>query len=378
MQTHATARDTASPEIELALLLSTPELTPDERSALRERITGVLDWNQVLGILFAHRTVGTAWLNLSGLGVDALEALRPYYVVPSLQINYEAQRMYGIDQTRGTARLMRAFDEAGIRCAMMKGAAVAAMAYPDPSVRLYVDNDLLFHREDLRAVGEVLRDLGYRQGVWDPVERVVQPASRSEILLHAVHSHETFPYVGLIGEPLIHGAHEVDVHFSIDLLTSNNSDDAVAELLSRRIQVEGASGDPLWTLDHDDMFLFVCVHFQREAVHLSEVETTKDLVLYKAIDLLGMISGAGSRMDLATVVERARALGLTREVYFSAHYVDVLFPNRVPAAFLEELRPDSVEYLDEVWDNDGPVHRWRQGMFERFFDMRRFGELEDR
>ncbi|GGM89372.1 hypothetical protein GCM10011609_27780 [Lentzea pudingi] len=363
-----------SPEIELALLLSTPSLDDGGRNRVRELVGSHLDWNQVLGILTLHRTAGVAWRNVLDLGFEGMKSFRPEYVLRSLELTHKAQTMYGIDQLTHTTRLMRAFDRDGIRCAVLKGAAVARMGYRDPGMRLFGDNDILFHRSDLAGVAKIMKEFGYQQGWWDVPNETIIPAKRSEILLHSVHAHETFPYIKVIPDALIAGSHTADVHFSVDLLTNNNTDDIVDELLSRRIEIEGLDGSPLWTLHQDDMFAFVSVHYEREATHISEVDTTKDLLLYKLIDLLGMLSNPALPIDLTAVVKRAREVNMARELCFALHHLDVMFPGRVPQDVLDALAPDASD-IDEVRDHKGPVHTWRSSLRERFFNTRRQLEI---
>jgi hypothetical protein len=339
-------------------------------------VTQTLDWSAVLGILFVHRTAGTAWRNLVELGFDAMQTIRPDYLLPTLELAYHAQRRYAADQLERTTRLMRSFDEVGIDCVLLKGGAVARMGYRDPGMRFFGDNDLLFHRADLGRVGTILRDAGYVQGRWDAGEAVIVPAARREIMLHSVHSHETFPYVCATPSAHVATIHEVDVHFSVDLLSSNNTDGTVDDILARRIEVDGPGG-PVWTPHQEDMFTFVAVHFEREATHISEVASTKDLLLYKLLDLLAMLSSAAYPLDPKAVVRRAEELGMSRELYFSLSYLDEVYPGRVPADLLAASRPATTAYLHEVRDNTGPLHTWQAPLLERFFNPLRQLELAD-
>jgi len=365
-------------EVELVLLLSDP-LPPEAGLArLEELVVGTHDWNRVLGLLHTHRTAGTAWCNLVRLGFEVMERIKPAYLLHGLELTHRAQRLYADDQLTRTVALMREFDAAGIDCVMLKGAAVARMAYPDTGMRFFGDNDLLFRRSDIGRVGEILRGAGYRQGRWNATTGEIVPASRREIMLHSVHAHETFPYLRTEPDARIATVHEVDVHFSVDLLSSNNTDESVARILDRRSEVDGVAGAPLWTPHAEDMFVFVAVHFEREATHMSEVGSTRDLVLYKLLDLLAMLGSTTLPLDPGSVVRRAAELGLGRELYFGLYYLDVLYPGRVPAELLEAARPEETGYLHQLRDNSGPVHTWRAALTDRFFDSRRQDELADK
>jgi hypothetical protein len=166
--------------------------------------------------------------------------------------------------------------------------------------------------------------------------------------------------------------HRVDLHFSVDLLTSNRTDDIVDDLLARRVQV----GDPpLWTLDPVDMTVFGCIHLYKEATYLNEAARNKDLVLYKVVDLLALLGNAEHPVDPGLLVSRSREIGVGDQVYYALYHLDQLFPGVVPADVLEALRPDDEAYLHEVLDDDGVRYRWTAPVLERFFDSRRYGSL---
>ena len=60
-------------------------------------------------------------------------------------------------------RVVLAMSGAGVRPLLMKGAALAYLHYPEPSLRPRYDTDLLVHPDDRDAVAETMRELGYRR-----------------------------------------------------------------------------------------------------------------------------------------------------------------------------------------------------------------------
>ncbi len=358
--------DAQSREIELVLLLSLPAPRPEEVDRMLELLNTALDWGQVLGTLTVHRLLGVAWHNIARYAMRHRQTLRSAYFVKSLKVNAAGQRITAQEQIAGTAAVQRALEGAGVRSAVLKGGAVAVMAYEDPGMRLFHDNDLLVDRERLPEAVAVLERLGYSQGSWDYETGAVKPAPRRQVMFMALHSHQTFPYMKATPEAAALECHRLDIHFSIDLMTGNRSDAAVAELLDGRTERGGLSvAAPL------DMILFTCVHYAREAAHRNEVLMLKDLVLNKLVDIVALVA-AGYSGDLPA---RAQQLGFAREVYFGLHHADALFPGRIPADLLDRLRPDDLGYLDEVTDGGTVVHRWRTPISERMFDLGRLHEL---
>jgi hypothetical protein len=360
---------TRSAEIDTVLLLSDPGLDADGGERLREALASEMDWYRVFGLLAAHRTAGIAWANVREYAIDTRQRMRAGYFLKGLEIMFRGQHHMAQEQLRYTRELMRGLEERGIRSALLKGAAVATMAYRDPGMRQFNDNDILVDRSMIPKVGVALNELGYTQGSWDYATGSVRPATRKEAVFLAVTSHQTYSYMRPTPDSGWLDAHRLDVHLSIDLMTANRTDDAIDALLAARVTV----GDPpIWTIDPVDMLIFCCIHFYKEAIYIGEVRRLKDLVLYKLTDLLGLLRIAGDGL-----VDRARCLNQETAVYFALHHIDVLYPGRVEARLLETLRPSSLDYLDLIFDGLQPVHQWTRSIEDRFFDASRVADLGD-
>lgn len=372
------------PEVELALLLSSPVLDTSEVARARHLVSQLLDWNQVFGLLVMHRTISVAWQNIVDNGLGDPRDFKPEYVLPVIEAFARGQDLLAEDHLRYASRLVREFEGVGIRSAVLKGEAMAAMGYRRLGMRISNDTDILIRRTDLAAAGQLMADLGYVQGSWDLARRVVVPATRNEIVKHTVYSHETFPYVKPVTDARMMDRHTVDVHFSVELNTTVDSDAAVSDLLDRRIRIEPAPQMPLWTLRPEDMFVFACVHFTREAQLRTETVELVDLVLYKLIDLLALLANDTYPITVTELLGRTRELGMARDVYFALHHLTELFPGKVSARLIEELKPDSIDYIDEVQDFATPPHkcqatfrRWKSPIIERFFNTRRLLEITE-
>jgi hypothetical protein len=359
-------------ESEAALLWSTPNLKPAEVVRLRELLHARLDWSEVLGILATHRTMGVAWHNLLQHLIEERGALLPTYLFKALEVMYKGQLVMAREQIAYSIELLDALSAAGIPCALLKGGAMARMAYPSLGMRVFNDNDLLVETARLAEAGDILRKVGYEQGSWNYGTGTVRPARRSDIMLYPVSSHQTHPYMRPTPSATTLECHRVDLHFSVDLLTSNRTDTLVTDLLSRRV----ALGDPpLWTLDPVDMAVFGCVHFYKEAIYYNEVARLKDLVLYKLVDVLALLEKPDAPVDPDALASRAIDMGVAEQVYFSLFNLNELFPGHIPGGLLATLRPDTVDYLHEVVDDQNHVYRWAAPVAERFFDSQRFLKL---
>ena len=366
-------------EVELVLLLSAPTLQADEVERCRFLLRQLLDWNRVMGMLVMHRTVGAAWRNLSDHGLASADVFKPDYVLPVVEICAKGQEELARQQTIIASRLLAALADAGVRGVVLKGAALGALAYRALGMRLSHDLDLLVERPHLGAAHRALSGFGYVQGTWEASNASVVPATREEILKHTVYSHETFPYVRGVPDSALLDRHIVDLHFSIDLNRELGNDDIVTRLLDRRTTLEPIAGAPIYSLSLEDMFVFVCVHFAREARLRTETEELVDLVLYKITDLVALLEAG---LDQELVVRYAYEAGMEREVYFALHHLSELYPTRAPGRLMDRLRPESTEYVHQIQDFASPAHKcqavwrtWKSPIVKRFFDTRRILEI---
>jgi Uncharacterised nucleotidyltransferase len=299
--------------------------------------------------------------------------LQPRYLFKGLEVTYKGQLIMSREQNAFSLELLDALTAEGIPCAMLKGGAVARMAYPSLGMRVFNDNDILVDHAMLAPTGAVLQSLGYEQGSWNYGRGTVRPALRRDILRFPVGSHQTHPYMRPTPGAQTLECHRLDLHFSVDLMTTNRTDDLVRDLLDRRIQV----GEPtMWTLHPVDMTVFCCIHFYKEAIAYDEVARLKDLVLYKLVDLLALLDNPDYPVDHDALVDRSIAMGVPEQVYYALCHADHLFPGRISAGLLAALRPASEEYLHQVTDTDGGIYRWESPIAERFFDSQRFGKLQ--
>ncbi len=120
-------------------------------------------WPRVLWDLRFHR--------LTGLAIAAWESER-LAIAPELATQLlEEHRTVMAHALRVEQRLVRlahAFDAAGIRAVVLKGAAMAHAVYPDPAMRPFGDLDLLVSTADWRGACALLVEHGYARDLPEP------------------------------------------------------------------------------------------------------------------------------------------------------------------------------------------------------------------
>ncbi|MGD6974628.1 nucleotidyltransferase family protein [Bacillus altitudinis] len=352
-----------------ALTLSTPFLKASQIEEMQELLYKQQDWNVILGMLHVHRTAGIAWKNIKRYAIHLRKEFKATYFLKSLEIMYKGQLETARDNIKLNDQLFQALDQKGIEYAIVKGSVIGQWAYGDVGLRLFGDNDLFISQDQLQETGHVLNELGYIQGSWNYETETVTPAKRKDILYLIMNSHQTYTYMKPTPDCRFIDCHKIDVQFSVDLMTGNRTDSIVKEMLSRRIQTSVDQHD-VWSLKEEDMLLFLCIHFYKEAIYLNEVESMKDLLLYKLLDIYGMFMKE-DLLDVDLFVRQTKAYGFEKMVYFAFHYVNEVFPQTIPELVMDALQPESLTYLSEVLDANDVVHTWNQPIRKRFFHINR-------
>ncbi len=115
-------------------------------------------WNAVWSVVRRHRIVGllhTAYLDGAvALAEDQAAQLTSTHLDWCIS-------MLGLE--RRLLEVVDAFERAGLELIVLKGTAVAHLDYPDPAMRMFGDNDVLVHPDQVQPALELLGDLGYHR-----------------------------------------------------------------------------------------------------------------------------------------------------------------------------------------------------------------------
>jgi hypothetical protein len=203
-----------------------------------------------------------------------------------------------------TRRAVNLIEQAGIACAVLKGVAVAELAWKNPSLRSQVDVDVLVRRRDLNAAAEALRGGGL--------------AGKTK--LEGPHWHH------LVLRSLTPPGPNLELHheLSLDLPVLVDTED----LLARRIRVSTPDGE-LPTLSHEDAMVYLALH---AAVHVLDR-------LSWIVDLAGYVQRQPIVWRIA--VERARCWGVALPVELGWSAAAHVFGAAIP--------PDAIRGLGVSW-----------------------------
>ena len=131
-----------------------------EYERLRRSLSGV-DWPRLLLLAEEHGVLGQLAACLNNKNDPIVEA----EIKQSLLERWRAQSFLTLRLTGELFRLLELFAKQGISVLVIKGPALAAQGYADPSVRTYGDLDLLVRQRDIRRATELMILSGYQAAV---------------------------------------------------------------------------------------------------------------------------------------------------------------------------------------------------------------------
>jgi hypothetical protein len=145
------------PELELLVRCARTAVPESSRAAIRRRVSGPLNWNEVLRQATRHGVGPLLYRNLSTCCPD----LVPVAILANLRQRTQAGLLLNRALIQELVSVCDAFEAQEVPVLPIKGATLAAMAYGDPALRDFGDMDLLIPERALREAQAVLTAQGY-------------------------------------------------------------------------------------------------------------------------------------------------------------------------------------------------------------------------
>ncbi|NEW06266.1 nucleotidyltransferase family protein [Paenibacillus sp. SYP-B3998] len=361
--------------LEQELVLELAQFRNPHKERILELIGQKLDWAEVLGHLVYNRTAGIAYHVLRACSAPSFNREFEF----GLSLIHEIQSHRTNSHKTAIKEIALAMNESGIPHAFLKGSILANSVYP-LGCRISSDIDILLNAGDLTACGNVLKELGFIQGFHDENENVVIPATRREILNYRMNYGEVVPYRKVVNQPGINLI-EIDINFSLDWM-AQGTEKAVDDFIQQAEGYHFDEGIQVSSLPKEYFLAHLCVHLFKEAAVLNWVEWQRDLGFYKFVDIYGFLTDSHIQIDWDHFVSIITSNNIIRECYYSLSYTRTFFPvlngNESFIEMMNQIEPSDKDYLEQVVDASDAtiVYRWKKDLISRFFDMKRFNDLE--
>ncbi|MNB80289.1 hypothetical protein D3C75_270480 [compost metagenome] len=360
-------------ERRVILLLAKIKLDDGELAELRLLMQTHMDWSRIYGMLHTHRLLSIAYVTIDRhFSHEDIKNFAYPRLFSSLKNTYKIQYLKNTEHLKHTINVCNQLKARGVRYVLLKGITLAIQHYEDIGIREFSDTDIMVHTSQLQEAVNAIKELGYLQGGFDEQKKDVVPASRKEIITSPLTSHEVVPLRKRVKHDFM-SVHEVDVQFSMDLMSSNRTDELVEEILNNAVVLNVEDND-IATLNPYDDLLYICIHYFKEATGEFDVKLYKDLGLYKICDLFQIVSKG--EIDWNIFIRLVLERGLQKAVYFAFFYLNEIFGETVPSEMMKQISPGNLDYLNVVYEYNSKnvsIH-WDTDVVDRVFDMNRAKE----
>ncbi|MFC5404229.1 nucleotidyltransferase family protein [Cohnella soli] len=358
-------------------LLIHPQLNNEDTEELKKLLETHMDWATVTGTIITHRVSGIAYRKmreLIGKGFNAFVYPRFYYTFEGI---YKLQTVRSAELRRQTEFVCNQLEKEQIKYCVLKGLALSQSVYGDIGVRVSNDTDILVASNQIQSAIQLINHLGYVQGHIDMKSGEIVPASRRDLVIRPMVSHEVIPLLRKIDIQTEWPIHEIDLHFSLDLMTGNRTEQQLQDYLDRRIVIQ-TEQTGVYSLAWEDHLLFLCVHFYKEAAFDFEVRKCNDLSLYKLCDIAHMLSSSSISIDWDEFAARTDRYGMGKAVWYTLSYVEQIFGCMIPEHIMNLWQTEDESFLHTVYEynKDKVIIRWTDTIWERVFNMNRAGMLD--
>ena len=220
---------------ELTLLLEACRAAFERRALTALALDRPVDWTHLVRLTRFHRVQGLAWQALAGLEL-------PTDAASALSADAQATAETNLRTAVESARILAAFQHAGVDLLFIKGLTLAALAYGGIAAKSAIDVDLLIDARQIGEASAALQRLGYElaapRGGYDRL------AAWHRLRKESVWRH---------GEKRL----EIDLHTR---LADNPRLIPTIGSTSPTQSVEIATGISLPTLRQGELFAYLCVH----------------------------------------------------------------------------------------------------------------------
>ena len=265
----------------------------------------------------------------------------PSNLLNELKVQYLHIAQKNILMSAELLRIMKLFQENGIKALAFKGPTLSEMAYGDITLRQYGDLDILTKKEDLRKINALLRNEGYTH---------LFSLTAIQESMWIKHMHDIGFYQPKKG---IH----LEIHWSF------LDEDYPIPLPLKRFWEEHQdiklNGHTITTFSNENLLMYLCIHGSK---HLWErIEWIKD------IDLLIQ----NRKIDWETFIKITEKSGFEPMIYLGLSLTVLLFHTPLPEERKREIfkyqhSNSTSQFILESWESPKSTFQNTKGMLTLF------------
>lgn len=301
-----------SAEWQLLLACARTRLTPAQQEQIAALVPTVTNWPGFLQLVDRQAVTPLVWRSLT----SGREINLPETVHVGLRQRVEHNTYQALLLAAELARLVRRFEQAGIRVIPLKGPVLAVQLYGDLALRQAGDLDLFVDPQRFDEAERIVLELGYTRSSPSFTLSPVQAAAHRKAYYHSVYNHQELPIT-------------VELHWQWiehERLLPLGFDEAWQRC--GRLTIGGVA---LAVLPLDILLLYLCTHGARE--EWCRLKWLCDLPIWLAV---------ATADDLSRAAVQARRLGVERPFAGGLQLASEIFNIPLPLPLHTLIPPDPV------------------------------------
>ncbi len=352
-------------EQELLILLN--RLSFDEKvvGRISQIMMQKINWFELFKLSMYHKNATLCWNNLKKLCPDMV---MPKYLNDIMECIYSGIMQRNQHYQTEIEVVIKELNDSGITLIPVKGAMLIPKMYKDFGLRYSGDADFLVRYRDVETLEKiVLTKLGYIKGTYSDSCKTINPVSRMEEVKWKVYMSNLFPYCKLVKENLPLKYVKLDFRVALD---DYHRYDVVDEIIDYYEKEHCAK--PAHILTH------LCTHFYTEAKYTIAIKLYKDLNLIKLCDIREYIRGFVDQNEINDLVAFSKKYGLEKAIYFTFHWLDLVYKDGYEKEVLDRLNVDDFDFLTTYGENTlNDQKKFRGSELERLFSCDNVAELKE-
>lgn len=353
-------------EQELLILLN--RLSFDEKVV--ERVSRIMmqkiNWFELFKLSMYHKNATLCWVNLKKLCPDIAI---PKYLNDIMECIYSGIIQRNQYYHTEIKIVIKTLKDRGVTIIPVKGAMLIPELYKDLGLRYSGDADFLVRYKDIDILDNILKnELGYIKGEYSSKTESVEPATRMEEIKWKVYMSNLFPYCKAVKGHLPLKYIKLDFRFALDDSRHYAIVDEIIDYYEKEQHVKVAH-----------VLLHLCTHFYNEAKYKIAIELYKDLNLIKLCDIREYIYNFVNQDQLNELITLSDKYDLNQAVYYTFHWLNLLYEDGYEKEVLDNLKIDNLEFLTTFGDNTiTNQKKFHRTELERLFSCDNVSELKEK
>lgn len=345
---------------EVITALSKNKLNSQECYEIEEYFKTNPTWDLLIGQLLFHRLSCRAYKHL-------MTQNWIIYLPPTLKRNLWNSFAFHTHKNAlsriNFEKLILELNENNIRYCIIKGLALENDLFLD-NVREYNDTDLLVHSRDYESTNDILINLGYKCGEYNPKTNTIK-TDRNKEIFHIINTHQTLTYCKILDDPFFK-VEGIDLQFELTLQKKHDYNIDIDYVLNNRISIS-INGISFYTLDAFNNFLMLCTHLYGEAILIQEIKNYKDLQIMKFADIYEWIEKYYEQFDWDDKIEYIKSNGFLKPVLYCTYIISNLYTSSKSEGIVKKIGKQNLDFLDEYRDESFNVKKWKISVMDRIF-----------